>query len=117
MSIKRYTNWKGWLEGFYDSWVDAVTGALIAWGGSAGLGQMTGESDLTLNWKQAAGIAVSAMFWSTLRYLQAHKRPIVVEETVDTSFEQKKPDGTTISQSSTTVTKTPITEEKKQNEN
>lgn len=110
MRIRKYTDWKGWLEGFYDSWMDSLTGTLIALGGTNALGTIPAFKSIGLNLQQAGGIFVSVTFWSMVRYLNAHKRPTVVEENIETTFTSKDPDtGATVTQTSSKTTTMPVT--------
>ena len=108
MATKKYTDWKGWLEGFYDSWIDSLCSTALAFGGSNAIGQVPGLHSLGLNLEQAGGIFISVTFWSIIRYLQAHKRPEVITETVEQIFESKTGSGQTISQAIKTTTTTPV---------
>lgn len=109
VKIRKYTDWKGWLEGFYDSWIDSLTSTLIALGGTNAIGAIPAFKSIGLNLEQAGGIFVSVTFWSIVRYLNAHKRPTVIEENIETSFTSKNPDtGAIVTQTSSTTTTTPV---------
>lgn len=109
MPIRKVTDWKGWLEGFYDSWVDALTSSLLALGGSNALGAAVPSLHVGLNLQQAGGVFLSVTFWSMIRYLQANKRPKVIEETIETTFTSKSPTtGESVTQTSKQTTTTPV---------
>ena len=97
MAIKQYLDWRGWMTGFYLSWVKTLTNTLLAVIGTNGA-QALGVQDIGLNWKEALGMAGSITVVEALRYLNAKPKPdtVTTEEVTET-----KKDITTVK---TTVT-------------
>lgn len=83
MAIKKYLDWKGWIRGFYLSWIKTVTNTLLAYVGSNAVADM-GVPHIALNLTQAGGLLFSITLVEILHYLNAKPEPTLVEETVDT---------------------------------
>lgn len=96
--MKKYLDWKGWLEGFYLSWIKTVTDTLLALVASNGA-QALGVPHIGLNWQQAGGLCGTLTIVQIIRYLNAKPMPdsITTEETINTQF-------------TTTTTKTTVTD-------
>lgn len=84
MAIKRYLNWKGWIEGFYLTWIKTVTSTLLALVASNGA-QAVGVPHIALTWQQAAGLCGTLTIIEILRYLNTKPKPEVITETTDTA--------------------------------
>ncbi len=109
MSIKKYTDWRNWFNGIIDSAIPAGATAFLTLVTTNGLASMGGVmSGIGMSWKTAIAQIVVHMGIATAKYLQTKPRPEVVTETVDTTFSTKQPDGSTVEQSSKTVTTTPV---------
>ncbi len=88
MSIKKYFDWRSWLEGFYLSWIKTVTTTLLAAFGSNAAEQL-GVSGVGLNLKQDGSVLVSLTIFEVLKYLQTKPMPDVKTEEVETTFVKK----------------------------
>lgn len=88
MAIRKYLDWRGWLEGLYLSWIKNLTSTLIALGGT-NAAQALGVPHIGLNLQQAAGVLASVTFWEIVRYLQTKPKPETVTEGVDTTMTKK----------------------------
>jgi len=89
MAIKKYLNWRGWLEGFYLSWIKTVTDTLAALLASNGAEQL-GIPHIGLNWQQAAGLCGMLTVKEIITYLNKKPLPETVTETVETQIIEKK---------------------------
>lgn len=74
MAIKKYLDWRGWLEGLYLSWVKSLTTTLMALCGTNAAEQI-GVKGIGMSWEQAFGVLVSVSFWEVIRYLNAKPKP------------------------------------------
>jgi len=84
MAIKKYLAWKGWLKGFYLSWIKTLTNTLLAYVGSNAVGAI-GVPHIALTLEQAGGLLISISVVEVLHYLNAKPAPETVEETIDTT--------------------------------
>ena len=115
--LKKYTDWGTWWDGLRTNMMKAGAtsvatnlSVLISTNtvGAMGIPGMVGVGE---NWRTFI-VGLFAQFvlhtvYAAATYIQGNQ-PQVVTETVDTSFVQRKPDGTQITQSSSTGTTTPI---------
>lgn len=85
MSMKRYLDWGGWLEGLYLSWIKSVTTTLLAYGGTNVAGSL-GIPTISLNLQQAGAILLSISVVEILKYLNAKPKP---------DYEPEEPKATT----------------------
>lgn len=109
MSIRKYTDWRNWLNGIIDSAVPAGATAFLTLVSTNGLAQLGGAfSGIGMSWKTFLAQIIIHMAIAVAKYIQAKPRPDTITETVETAFNVKKPDGTTVEQSSTTKTTTPV---------
>lgn len=77
--IHKYTDWHGWIEGWYLNWIKAVTTTFLAFGGTNAAEQI-GLKGIGITWEQALGVFVSVTFWEIVRYLNAKPKPEEKEE-------------------------------------
>lgn len=89
MSIRRYLDWRGYLEGFYLTWIKTVTTTLITVMGTNAVEKM-GVQSIGLSWKQAGSLLVTITIWEVLKYLQAKPKPETVTENVETTIITKE---------------------------
>lgn len=91
MAIKKYLDWRGWLAGLWDSVIPAGMTVIITMLGSNGIAATIGGplADIGMNWKQALLQVGAHMGVAAATYLKTKPRPIVVEETVQTTFTEK----------------------------
>ena len=84
MAMHKYLDWRGWLEGFYLSWIKTVTNTLLALVASNGA-QAAGVPHIALTWQQGIGLCGTLTFVEVIRYLNTKPKPETVTETVDTT--------------------------------
>ncbi len=91
MAIKKYLDWRGWLAGLWDAAIPAGATAVTTLLGTNGIAATFGGAvaDMGMNWKQAVAQVSIHMVLAAARYLQAKPRPVIVEETVQTTFTEK----------------------------
>lgn len=90
MSIKKYTDWRNWLNGIIDSAVPAGATAVITLVTTNGVASMGGiVADLGMTWKQAMFQIGIHMIIAVAKYLQTKPRPVVVEEDIKTEMLKK----------------------------
>lgn len=82
MAIRKYLNWKGWLRGFYLSWIKSITNSLLAYTGSNAI-DATGLLPVALTIEQAGGLMLSITFVEILHYLNKNPEPETVENTIE----------------------------------
>lgn len=87
MSIRKYIDWRGYLEGLYLSWIKTVTTTLLAFFGSNGVEHMGIETfkGVGLSWKQAGSMLITITVFEVLRYLQA--KPLPETKTMEVNTE------------------------------
>lgn len=88
MAIHKYLDWRGWLEGFYLSWIKTVTNTLLALVASNGA-QAAGVPHIALNWQQGIGLCGTLTVVEVIRYLNTKPKPETVTEMVDTTIIEK----------------------------
>ena len=89
MAIKKYLDWKGWLEGLYLSWIKTVTSTLMTLGATNAVDQL-GVKGFGLSLQQAGGLLLSLTLWEIIKYLNAKPKPETVTETTETQIIEKK---------------------------
>ena len=106
MAIKKYTDWRSWLQGLQTNLVKCIGTTGTAWlGTNAASG--AGIPIVGISWKQAGvmfGVHIGIELFTYMKNVQ----PAVVTETVETAFTSKDEAGQTIIQSSKTTTTTPV---------
>jgi hypothetical protein len=112
MAIKKYTDWRGWAAGLWDSAIPAGMTAFITLVTTNGL-ESLGLQGIGINLKQAGAQVGIHIIIAAAKYIQAKPRPGVVEEVIETSFISKDPvTGVEVTQGSkqttTTNPQTPI---------
>jgi len=118
MSTKKFTDWHGWFDGMRSkamkAGAESITtsiGALLTTNGLAGM-KVPGCADLGMGWKTAIATMLIQfslrVIFAAAQYVAGKPDPDVIPETVDTDFMEKKADGTSVAQSSSTITTTPI---------
>lgn len=105
MPVKRYLDWRSWLEGLYKTWIEGVSSTVLLLVGSntsdsMGLSDAVGAGHIGLNWKQAAGMLLSVTLVRAFTYIKAKPLPDVQTITTETTVK-------TVAQ--TTVTTNPPT--------
>lgn len=88
MAIHKYLDWRGWLEGFYLTWIKNVTDTLLALITSNGAEKL-GIPHIGMNLQQAAGLCGMLTIVQVIRYLNAKPKPETVTETADTQHIEK----------------------------
>ena len=119
MSVRQYYDWRGWLEGMRSkamkAGAEAITTQLGAWFTTNAVATLPIQAlhDVGLNYKTAIAALVVQftvrVVYAAALYVQQQPDPTLITETTDTTFKSKSPDGTTVSQSSSTVTTKPPT--------
>ncbi len=117
MSTKHYTDWRSWWEGLRSCMMRAGATAIFtqlsAFLGTNGVASLDipGLDGIAMKWKTALVTLVIQFLIHTgiasAKYIQDNQ-PKVITETTDTTFVSKDSAGVTVSQSSKTVTTTPV---------
>ncbi len=116
-TTRTYKDWSSWRDGLRSCVMRAAATSVVtqftAMGGTNLLSTIPGCAGVALQWKQA-GILLVIQFvyhsvFAAASYIQNNPDPKIVTETVETTFQSKSPDGTTVSQGSKITTTTPAT--------
>jgi hypothetical protein len=91
MAIKKYLDWRKWLDGFYTSWIKTLTGTLMALGGT-NVAEAMGWQGIGINLQQAGGVFLSVTFWEVVRFFNTTPKPPVTEVSIDTQLITKPKD-------------------------
>ena len=84
MAIKKYLDWKGWLEGLYLSWIKTLTSTLLGYIGTNAVDAM-GIAKIGMSWEQALGVGASVTLVEVIRFLNTKPKPDTIVETTDTT--------------------------------
>ena len=107
MKTRSYTDWRSWWDGLVDASIPAGCTAFVTILTTNGLDNL-GLHGVGESWKTALAQVGIQMAIGAANYIKTKPRPAVVVEQVDTSFTSKDAAGLQISQSSSTVTTTPV---------
>lgn len=89
MSIRKYLDWRGYLEGFYLTWIKTVTTTLLTVLGTNAVEKL-GIQGMGLSLKQAGAMLGTITVVEILKYLQAKPKPDTITENVETSIIKKE---------------------------
>lgn len=117
MATKKFTDWRGWLDGMRSKAMKAGAeslttniGALITTNGVANM-KVPGLEDIGMGWKTAIATCciqfTLRVVFAAAQYVANKPDPDVITQTVDTTFTSKSSDGTQTTQVSSTKTTTP----------
>jgi len=109
MIVKKYTDWRTWWDGLRTNLIKCIGTTGTSWLGSNAI-DTVGIPHLPhigLNWEQACGLFAVHIGFEVFNYMKTNQ-PQVITEQVDTSFSSKKPSGEVVTQSSSTLTTTPV---------
>jgi len=112
MSIQKITNWGEWWIGLRQNIIKCIGTTGTAWLGT-NAASAAGVPVAGINWEQALAMFGVHIAFEVFSYLKENQ-PKVIEQEVNTTFTAMRADGTTVQQSSKTVTTTPVPEEPKQ---
>lgn len=107
MSIKKFTDWGTWWDGLRTNLIKCIGTTGVTYLGTNALAGVTSSPSLGLGWRQAVEFFGVHIAFEVFTYMMKNQ-PQVITETLDTTFQSKSVDGTQISQSSKTVTTTPV---------
>jgi hypothetical protein len=118
MATRTLKDWSSWRDGLRSCVMRAaatsVVTQLTTLMGTNAVSSMNipGLQNIALQWKTAlVALVVQFLFHSLFAaasYIQNNPDPPTVTETVDTTFQAKAADGSTVAQKSTTTTTTPV---------
>lgn len=83
MPIKKFLDWRGWLEGLYVNWIKAVSTTVITFIGTNGL-DAAGLHGIGFNWKQSMSQLGIVTAYEVFSYLRNKPKPETVEESFPT---------------------------------
>ena len=89
MAIKKYLDWRSWVEGLYLSWIKTLTSTMLGYVGTNAVESMGVVDKIGLSWKQAVGVGVSVTIIELLRYLNTKPLPDTVTTEENTTIIQK----------------------------
>ena len=112
MSIKKYTDWSSWWDGLRTNLVKCIGTTGSVWMGTNALASTT-HVIKGIDWEQTLAFFGAHIAIEVFTYLK-NNQPAVITETIDTTFTSKNAaTGSTVQQSSTKTTITPINNENK----
>lgn len=110
LALQKYRNWSAWREGLYKSWIEGITGTVLAWTGGGvsdltGLSKLMGSEHLVMSWKQALDVLLAVSIIRVCSYVNS--KPLADEISVEVTTAVTTTKTTITAPQPTTETPTP----------
>ena len=106
MSIKKYTDWRSWLQGLQTNIIKCIGTTGTAWLGT-NAASAAGVPIVGITWKQALAMFGVHIGFEVFTYMK-NVQPQAITETTESAMKATSADGSEVSQSVKTVTTTPV---------